>query len=145
MYYELLKPKETITGVVYQTQFMKWSPAFKEKRVHYYSRHDKVILLHDNARPHIAAPVKTDSETLKWDVLLYPSYSPDIALSDFHTFRSMTHTITGYVRVMKIGAVSMISGATDFSSSEFENLEMFENLRDTSVLSLFRLYIVYTN
>ncbi|KAG5322299.1 MOS1T transposase, partial [Pseudoatta argentina] len=53
--------------------------------------HDKVILLHDNARPHVAKPVKTYLETLKWEVLTHPLYSPDIALSDFHLFRSMAH------------------------------------------------------
>ncbi|KAG5313010.1 MOS1T transposase, partial [Pseudoatta argentina] len=50
--------------------------------------HDKVILLHDNARPHVAKPVKTYLETLKWDVLPHPPYSPDIAPSDFHLFKS---------------------------------------------------------
>ena len=50
----------------------------------------KVILLHDNARPHVAAPVKTYLETLKWGVLPHPSYLPDIAPSDFHLFLSMT-------------------------------------------------------
>ncbi|KAG5321058.1 MOS1T transposase, partial [Pseudoatta argentina] len=53
--------------------------------------HDKVILLHDNARPHVAKPVKTYQETLKWEVLTHPLYSPDIAPSDFHLFRSMAH------------------------------------------------------
>ncbi|KAG5320824.1 MOS1T transposase, partial [Pseudoatta argentina] len=44
-------------------------------------RHDdKVILLHDNARPHVGKPVKTYLETLKWE-----------APSDFHLFRSMAH------------------------------------------------------
>jgi len=33
------------------------------------TRPDKIILLHDNVRPHIAAPVKTYLETLKWEVL----------------------------------------------------------------------------
>ena len=68
-------------------------PTLKEKRAHYYSRHDKLILLHDNARPHVAAPVKTYLETLKWEVLS-PPYSPDIAPSDYHLFRSMTHGLS---------------------------------------------------
>jgi len=70
------------------------SRALKEKRAHYYSRHDKIILLHDNIRPHVAAPIKTYLETLKWEVLPHPSYSPDIAPSDYHLFRSMTHGLS---------------------------------------------------
>jgi len=73
---------------------MRLSRAFKGKCAHYYSRHDKIILLHDNARPHVAAPVKTYLETLKWEVLPYPPYSPDIASSDYHLFRSMTHGLS---------------------------------------------------
>ena len=81
VYYELLKSNETITGALYRIQLMRLS-RLKEKRVHYYSRHDKIILLHDNARPHVTALVKTYLETLKWEVLSHPSYSPDIAPSD---------------------------------------------------------------
>ncbi|KAG5318299.1 MOS1T transposase, partial [Pseudoatta argentina] len=65
--------------------------ALKEKRPLYAQRYDKVILLHDNARPHVAKPVKTYLESLKWEVLPHPLYSPDIAPSDFHLFRSMAH------------------------------------------------------
>ena len=49
VYYELLKPNEIITGVLYRTQLMRLSRALKKKRAHY-SKHDKIILLHDNAR-----------------------------------------------------------------------------------------------
>ena len=80
-----------LTGVLYRTQLMRLSRTLKEKRAHYYSRHDKIILLHDNARPHVAAPVKTYLETLKWEVLSHWPYSLDIAPSDYHLFRSMTH------------------------------------------------------
>ncbi|GFW87438.1 mariner Mos1 transposase [Trichonephila clavipes] len=54
-------------------------------------RHDKVILQHDNARPLVAKVVKTYLETLKWEVLPHPLYSPDLAPSDYHLFRSMAH------------------------------------------------------
>ncbi|KAG5317905.1 MOS1T transposase, partial [Pseudoatta argentina] len=64
-----------------------------EKRPLYAQRHDKVILLHDNARPHVAKPVKTYLETLKWEVLPHPLYSPDIAPSDYHLFRSLAHSL----------------------------------------------------
>ena len=70
---------------------MRLSRALKERRPQYEQRHDKVILQHDNARPHVARPVKTYLETLTWEVLPHPPYSPDIAPYDYHLFRSMTH------------------------------------------------------
>jgi len=73
---------------------IRLSRALKEKRAHYYSRHNKIILLHDNVRPHIAVPVKTYLETLNWEVLLHPPYSPDIAPSDYYLFRSMTYGLS---------------------------------------------------
>ena len=80
MYYELPNPNETITGTLYRTQLMGLSRALKEKRPHYYSRHDKILLLHDN----VGVQVKNYLKTLDWRVLPYPLYSPDIAPSDYH-------------------------------------------------------------
>ncbi|GFV35575.1 mariner Mos1 transposase [Trichonephila clavipes] len=90
-YYELLKPTETITGDRYRTQLMRLSRELKDKRPQYNERHDKVILQHDNARPHVAKVVTTYLETLKWEVLPHPPYSLDLAPSDYRLFRSMTH------------------------------------------------------
>ncbi|EGI68645.1 Mariner Mos1 transposase [Acromyrmex echinatior] len=70
---------------------MRLSRVLKDKRPQYNERHDKVILQHDNARPHVAKVVKTNLETLKWEVLPYLSYSSDVAPSDYHLFRSMAH------------------------------------------------------
>ncbi|EGI62185.1 Mariner Mos1 transposase [Acromyrmex echinatior] len=36
---------------------------------------------------------QTSLETLKWEVLLHPPYSPDVAPSDYHLFRSMAHDL----------------------------------------------------
>ncbi|GFX46178.1 mariner Mos1 transposase [Trichonephila clavipes] len=65
VYCELLKPTETITGDRYRTQLMRLSRALKDKRPQYNERHDKVILQHANAGPHVAKVVKTYLETLK--------------------------------------------------------------------------------
>ena len=91
IYYELLKPNETITGERYRMQLMRLSRSLREKRSQYEQSHEKVILQHDNARPHVAKPVKTYLETLKWEVLPHPSYSSDIAPSYYYLFRSMAH------------------------------------------------------
>ena len=92
VYYELLKKftTETITGDRYRTQLMRLSRALKDKRPQYNERNDKVILQHDNARS-LAKVVKTYLEMLKWQVLPHPPYSPDVAPSDYHLFRSMAH------------------------------------------------------
>jgi len=67
---------------------MRLSRALKDQRPQYNERHDKVILQHDNARPHVAKVVKT---YLKWEILPHPPYSPDVAPSDCYLFRSMAH------------------------------------------------------
>jgi len=94
VYYELLKPGDSITGDRYQLQLIRLSRALREKRPEYEQRHDKVFL-HDNVRPHVAKVIKKYLETLKcWDVLSYPPYSSDIAPSDYWLFRKMQQ-VTG--------------------------------------------------
>ncbi|GBP19144.1 Mariner Mos1 transposase [Eumeta japonica] len=57
-------------------------------------RYDIFILVHDNARPHVAVPVKNYLKTLDWEVLPHLPYSPDTAPSDYHLFQSMAHALS---------------------------------------------------
>ncbi|GBO15857.1 hypothetical protein AVEN_129227-1 [Araneus ventricosus] len=42
------------------------------------------FLIHDNAHPHSAVVTQQLLEQFKWDESVQPSYSPDLATSDFH-------------------------------------------------------------
>jgi len=85
----LLKLDETVNA---HQQLIKLHRALREKRPHYQKRHDKVIFLHDNAPSHTLIVVQ-NLETLNWEVLPHPAYSPDLAPSDYHLFSSMRHAL----------------------------------------------------
>ena len=68
IYYELLKPGETINAHRYHQQLIKLHCALREKRPHYWKRHDKLIFLHDNTSSHTSM-VQNYLETLNWEVL----------------------------------------------------------------------------
>ena len=95
LYYELLKPGETINEERYRTQLIRLKRAIAEKRPEYVTRHEAIISHHDNARPHVAIPVKNYLVNSGWEVLPHPPYSPDLAPSDYNLFRSMQNALTG--------------------------------------------------
>jgi len=58
IYYELLKPGETVNTERYRQQMINLNQALCEKRPEYQKRQHKVILLHDNAPSHTAKLVR---------------------------------------------------------------------------------------
>jgi len=54
-----------------------------------------ILLLHDNARLHTARATTDALETLKFEVLSHPPYSPDLAPSDFHFFPHLKRDLKG--------------------------------------------------
>ena len=73
-----------------------FEPSTAQKRPQYEQRHEKVILQHESARPHVTKPVKTYLKTLKWEFLPHSPYSSDIAPSDYHLFRLMAHGLADH-------------------------------------------------
>ncbi|QQP37513.1 Transposase, partial [Caligus rogercresseyi] len=82
IYYELLKPGETVNTQRYRQQMTDLDRVLREKRPEYQQRQHKVILLHDNAPAHKAK-----------QILQYAAYSPDLTPSDYYLFASMGHAL----------------------------------------------------
>jgi transposase len=84
---DFLTGQKTINAQYYSTLLNeKVMSAIRLKRR---KRQDSVYFLQDNARPHTAALTMATLLKLKWDVLLHPPYSPDLAPSDYHLFGPM--------------------------------------------------------
>jgi hypothetical protein len=91
VYYELLDSGQTVNSGRYQQQLIRLSDELERKRP--FSGHEtrQVILQHDNARPHVPKGTKYVICSLAWEVLPHTPYSPDLATSDYHLFRSLQH------------------------------------------------------
>lgn len=94
IYFELLKPGETVNTDRYHQQLIKLHRAIREKRPEFKERHDSLIFLHDNAPAHTSLVVRNYLKNIKWEALPHPPYSPDLAPSDYHLFSSMGHALT---------------------------------------------------
>ena len=55
----------------------------------------KVLLQHDNARPHVAKATINTVNKVGFEVLQYPAYSPDLVPSDYHHFTPLKHELRG--------------------------------------------------
>ena len=53
------------------------------------------VFLQDNARVHTAKVSMAKLHELKWQLLLHPAYSPDLAPSDFHLFGPLKDPFRG--------------------------------------------------
>lgn len=94
VYYELLPQNQTITSSKYCLQLSKLKLSIKDNRKKFTKRRC-VVFQHDNARPHVSLTTRRKLLRFGWDILPHPPYSPDIAPSDYHLFRSLQNHLNG--------------------------------------------------
>jgi hypothetical protein len=92
IHYELLEMNLTVTAERYCQQLHRLEEAIYHKRS---GRRHGVFLQHDNTLPYIANMTKAAIQELDWEILPHPPYSPDLAPSDYHLFRSLSNNLLG--------------------------------------------------
>ena len=88
IHWEILPRNTIITATVYCEQLDRVAAKLRGKQ-------GRVWYLHDNARPHIARTTNDKFRELGWEVIPHPSYSPELAPTDYHLFLSLTHHLAG--------------------------------------------------
>ena len=91
IHWELLPRNTTVSAELYCEQLGRLRQALIKKR----PGPRKVRLLHDNAKPHTAMLTRQTLEKFRWEVLPHPTYSPDLAPSDYYLFRSLSNHLRG--------------------------------------------------
>ena len=91
IHYELLPRGQTVNSEVYCAQLDRVQAELQRRGIN----PARVCFQNDNARPHVSRRTQAKFEELGWDVLKHPPYSPDVAPSDYHLFRSLEHFLRG--------------------------------------------------
>lgn len=88
IHHSFLDPGKTITADTYCQQIDEMHAKLKNLSPALVNRKGP-ILLHDNARPHIAHSTLRKLNKLGYETLPHPAYSPDLAPTDFYFFKHL--------------------------------------------------------
>lgn len=83
IYWELLPAGCNVTAELYCQQLDRVAAKLQGKQ-------DRIYFLHDNARPHVAKSTREKLLKLGWRTVPHPPYSPDLAPTDYHLYRSLS-------------------------------------------------------
>ena len=88
IHYSFLKPGETINAHKYTQEIIKMHQKLGKLQPALVNRKGP-ILLHDNARPHVAKHTLQKLNNLGYETLPHPPYSPDLSPTDYHFFKHL--------------------------------------------------------
>lgn len=95
VHWELVPDGKAVNGSLYAEQLERMHGALQE-RYPRMIRQNRILLQQDNATPHTSRIAKQKLDELEGiEVLPHPPYSPGLAPSDYHLFRSMAHFLRG--------------------------------------------------
>ncbi|XP_032688366.1 histone-lysine N-methyltransferase SETMAR-like [Odontomachus brunneus] len=116
VHYELLPPGQTINSELYCEQLESLQQAIERKQQKLINRKG-VVFHHDNARHTSLMTRQKFGESLK--VLMHPPYSPDIATSDYHLFRSLQNSLNRVKLVSKEACENHLKQYFDHKPQKF--------------------------
>lgn len=91
VHHEYMEKGSTINSISYCNTLSKLKARIQRVRPEY----KQFLLHHDNARPYCSSQTNSKIERLKFETVLHPPYSPDLAPSDFFLFPKMKEDLKG--------------------------------------------------
>jgi [histone H3]-lysine36 N-dimethyltransferase SETMAR len=88
IHHSFLNPGETITAYRYCHEIDEMHRKLQRLRPDLVNRKGPIIL-HDNARPHVAQQTLQKLYELGYETLPHPPYSPDLSPTDYHFFKHL--------------------------------------------------------
>ena len=90
---DFMSKRATINSDVYIDTLKKLKARIR--RLQPASETSKVLLQHDNARPHTSLKTREVISSFVWTTISHSPYSPDLAPSDFHLFGPLKESLRG--------------------------------------------------
>ncbi|GFW52020.1 histone-lysine N-methyltransferase SETMAR [Trichonephila clavipes] len=92
-FHEADRHRTSINSDVYCETLQRLHRSIKNKRPELLT--EGVVLLHDNARPHVSRVTQMELDKFKWETLDHPPYSPDMSPCDFHVLDPLKKHLKG--------------------------------------------------
>ena len=118
IHFSFLKQGETITGNSYCKELDEMNRKLRIKQPTLTNRKGP-ILLHDNARPHVAKMTIQKLTELGYETLPHPPYSPDLSPTDYHFFQALNTYLHGKIFKKKSEAENAFKDFVNSRSSDF--------------------------